>query len=468
MKTKCLSALTASAALAAASCGSGGTSAGVGAEAGVQRFAVALQGRDVGYMTVSVEPLPSGSLLVSQSTEWSMRLMGAERDVSMDSEALTDSTLNLRRMEFRLSDGSAEIEARTVRGEGYLEHTIVSAGRESTTRREFEGDYMPAFLDLAVAAMDWEEGQVRTFPAFDPSSGSVSEAEVICHGFVRADLLGDSVTAASITVRHLGMSTDMLVHDGQIIREEESGYGLLMTRVPPGQGGEVRVDADLYDLYAVSSTPLEDPRSKGTRRFALEGDIDWSRFQLDYPPVQTFDDGVVTVNAYGPDTSVAFPVDAPGLEEYLQPEPMVQSGDPDIVRLADSLTADAGDAWEAAVAIGGFVDLAVTNSPTVSLPSAVEVLESRRGDCNEHTVLYVALARAAGIPARTCAGIVYLQNAFGYHAWPMVWVGEWVSVDPTLQQDVADASHIILAMGDLEAQYVIAQAMGRLSVREVR
>ena len=454
--------------LMTASCGAGGPVERGGAEAGVQKFAVSLQGRDVGYMTVSVEPLPSGSLLVSQSTEWSMRLMGEERDVSMDSEALTDSTLNLRRMEFRLSDGSAEIEARTVRGDGYLEHTIVSAGREATTRREFQGDYMPAFLDLAVASMDWEEGQVRSFPAFDPSSGSVSEAEVTCGGSVRADLLGDSLTAASLTVRHMGMVTEMLVHDGQIIREEESGYGMLMTRVPPGQGGEVSVDADLYDLYAVSSTPIDNPRLPGTRRFALEGDIDWSRFQLNYPPLQTFEDGVVTVTSRQPDTSVAFPVDAPELAEYLAAEPMVQSDDPAIVRLADSLTAGADDAFEAATAIGEYVDLAVVNSATVSLPSAVEVLESRRGDCNEHTVLFVALARAAGIPARTCAGIVYLRRSFGYHAWPMVWVGEWVAIDPTLQQTVADATHIILAMGDLEAQYVIAQAMGRLSVREVR
>ena len=33
---------------------------------------------------------------------------------------------------------------------------------------------------------------------------------------------------------------------------------------------------------------------------------------------------------------------------------------------------------------------------TISVPSAVQVLETLAGDCNEHTVLYVALARALG------------------------------------------------------------------------
>ena len=55
---------------------------------------------------------------------------------------------------------------------------------------------------------------------------------------------------------------------------------------------------------------------------------------------------------------------------------------------------------------------------TISVPSAVQVLETLAGDCNEHTVLYVALARALGLPARTAVGLVYLRGSFFYHAWP--------------------------------------------------
>ena len=64
--------------------------------------------------------------------------------------------------------------------------------------------------------------------------------------------------------------------------------------------------------------------------------------------------------------------------------------------------------------------------PTVSIPNALEVLQARNGDCNEHTVLFNALARAAGIPAKTVVGVVYLRGAFYYHAWSEVWLGGWV------------------------------------------
>ena len=126
-------------AAAAVSCGSAGGPAPSGAERGVQKFAVTLQGRDVGYMTLQVEELPSGSLLVAQSTEWTMRLMGAQSTVSMEAEAVTDSSLDLGRMEFHMSDGSAEIRATTVRGDGNGSVVNVDADRVGLVDLRIEG-----------------------------------------------------------------------------------------------------------------------------------------------------------------------------------------------------------------------------------------------------------------------------------------------------------------------------------------
>src|SRR5205823_9582341 len=85
-----------------------------------------------------------------------------------------------------------------------------------------------------------------------------------------------------------------------------------------------------------------------------------------------------------------------------------------------------------------YVNALLEKKPTVSLPSALEVLRTRVGDCNEHTALYVAMARALGLPARIAVGLVYVRGGFYYHAWPEVYVqegrgqGRWLPVDPTL------------------------------------
>jgi len=47
---------------------------------------------------------------------------------------------------------------------------------------------------------------------------------------------------------------------------------------------------------------------------------------------------------------------------------------------------------------------------TARLSNAIEVLEHLQGDCTEHSILFIGLARAAGIPAREVAGLVYVDD----------------------------------------------------------
>ena len=442
---------------------------------GHQRFAVSLRGEDVGYMDLFIEPLGDDSLIVTQRTEWELILMGQRQTVLMEIEAVTGPDLDLGGMSFSLDNGPTRIQTRTTRQGDSLLTEIESAGRTMSLTSSLGGAaYVPAIVDVAASSMSWVEGQVRTFPTFDPTTGTVNDATVTCTGHQEVELLGDPVDAVVLEISHLGTTTTAWVRSGEIVEERESNFNMVLTRVPPDQGGESFGSRDLYDVFAVPSTRIEDPRSLGQRAFRLEGEIDWEGFELEYPPIQFANPPVVIVKAEVPSPALILSREAldqatagGALDGFLSGDPMIQSTDPSIVHVADSLVGDTDDSWEAARALASFVHDALEKTPTVSLPSAVEVLESRKGDCNEHTVLFVALARAAGIPARTCAGIVYLFDRFGYHAWPMVYVGEWVAMDPTLDQHVADATHIILATGNLEAQQVITSAMGRLSIVEL-
>jgi len=84
---------------------------------------------------------------------------------------------------------------------------------------------------------------------------------------------------------------------------------------------------------------------------------------------------------------------------------------------------------------------------------ASAVLHAGTGDCSEMSLLFVAMARSVGIPARRAVGLAgtYVDGhaAFGYHAWAEVELdGHWVQVDPTWNERVADATHITLLQGD--------------------
>jgi hypothetical protein len=82
--------------------------------------------------------------------------------------------------------------------------------------------------------------------------------------------------------------------------------------------------------------------------------------------------------------------------------------------------------------------------------TALSVLRSREGECQSHANLYTALARSQKIPTRVVTGLVYTEDAgFLYHAWAESYVGEWIAVDPTLDQVPADATHIKIISGKL-------------------
>ena len=152
----------------------------------------------------------------------------------------------------------------------------------------------------------------------------------------------------------------------------------------------------------------------------------------------------------------------------LESTPLIQSDDPRILAQARRIANGSTDPVEVSRRLTDWVYGALEKDVTLSVPSALQVLEARSGDCNEHTVLYVAMARAIGLPARTAVGLVHVDGRFYYHAWPEVWLGEdWYAVDPTLGQVPADASHLRFLIGGLARQVELVRLIGRLQLEVV-
>src|SRR5207253_10393470 len=94
-------------------------------------------------------------------------------------------------------------------------------------------------------------------------------------------------------------------------------------------------------------------------------------------------------------------------------------------------------------------------------------VRTKRDECKDHTVPFDAIARAAGIPATTAVGIVYLDAAFYYPAWSEVCLGEWISLDSVLNQFPADVTHIKFLEGEIDQQIDILQLIGNLKIQVI-
>jgi transglutaminase-like putative cysteine protease len=134
----------------------------------------------------------------------------------------------------------------------------------------------------------------------------------------------------------------------------------------------------------------------------------------------------------------------------LQPSLTVSSRNPLIHQTAEDIISDTRGTLNRVRSIFDWIQNNIEQKP-VDVFTALDVFEGRKAECQGHSLLYAAFARAAKIPTRVVNGVVYSKNhqGFLYHTWAESLVdGRWMAVDPTLRQIPADATHIKLIEGE--------------------
>ncbi len=138
------------------------------------------------------------------------------------------------------------------------------------------------------------------------------------------------------------------------------------------------------------------------------------------------------------------------LAGFLQPSLYVQSDHPGIQQQAAALRRGTADELEFALRVHQWVyDNMLPRVMPTGFRSAVEVIADMQGTCSEYTVLVMALARAAGLPARACSGLLIQDSGdLVPHLWAQVWVdNRWIDLDATLPQPGLTAAHVHTGTG---------------------
>jgi len=167
-------------------------------------------------------------------------------------------------------------------------------------------------------------------------------------------------------------------------------------------------------------------------------------------------------------------------KQALAGTPSVPTDDPAIQKLAAEIVGDAGEPRQKAERINRWVHANLKKSYQANASTATEVLANRAGDCTEHSLLFIALCRAAGVPARELSGLAYDESqvvqaarragrrggTFNWHAWAEIHDGTaWISMDPTWNEVEVDATHLVLAVGPEDFAWV--NILGKMKLRVV-
>jgi transglutaminase-like putative cysteine protease len=271
-----------------------------------------------------------------------------------------------------------------------------------------------------------------------------------------------------VRMNYLGAEyTVWITPDGEVVKEV-SPLGIVSFK----ETGEHFItndisSFDIVDKTAISSNlKIENPRGLEFLSIRIGGIESTDGLDLIDNYRQFINDGLIEVRV-GPLSDIntyEIPYTGKVLKAYTQESILIQSTNDEIVKRASVILGGEKNSLEATRKINDWVYKNLEKTPTISLPNALDVLESRKGDCNEHAALFTALARAAGIPTKLVLGLVFLDGKFYYHAWNEAFVGKWIAVDPTFGQLPADASHIKFIEGNLDRSSEILRLVGKIKL----
>jgi hypothetical protein len=427
-------------------------------------------GRKIGYARRTHMPMDTGYRF---SEHLSMRIntMGIVQPLTVRTEAELKSDRTLSSFQFDLGSNLFRFTARGKVAGKKLMIRIGAPGEEKEHIVDLQdAPYLGAGILESVEAFGLKPGEGRTLPIFDPASLGQRPVRVTLIGEDTLTIMGKSRQARKLSVDFMGMKQIAWVDQGGEVLREEGILGIVLERVTREEaltGLEGAVSADLTEIAAISSSrPIEDAPALKTLKVRLEG-LPEGPFFLDGGR-QIYRNGILTIWRESlSDLSDRSGRPAGDLSPFLKSTLFIQSDHPKIRRkLAEIITPGESDGVKAEK-IFSWVSKNLEKRPVLSVPNALETLENRIGDCNEHAVLLTAFLRAAGIPAEVEAGVVYLRGRFFYHAWNVLYLrdrGGWVTADAVLGQLPADVTHIRFVRGEADRQLDLVGLIGRLKL----
>lgn len=446
--------------------------------AGGEWFGLYLLDKKIGYTFVQVAPVPGRKDQVRSVSELVFKAQVGTRTSEryMREERVYEARPGGRLLSFSL----------TQRGDGgdqVLEGTATPKGLRVVRRRPQRADEVLELPPTAeqvenadaarVALLRKAELKTTLLDALDLKdyavTTTVQPAEERLLGGVRVRVQ----RATTVSQKDQVPITSWVAEDGRLL--ELDFAGAMQARAEPEATAK---RLDMVEVFGLTRIPLPGPLPTsaqavpGQLALVVEGLPESLQRDTYRQRHERLEQGRVrvTLSARPPQRLQPRPLQDPEGGANLAADLAVESKDKEIRSLAQQLVGSQKDAYTAARTLNSWVARNLEKDYGASADRATDVLRQRKGDCTEHSLLTVALLRAAGIPARRVDGLVYLRNSDGvpalyWHQWVEAWVGEWTQMDPTFDQPVADATH--LAFGR-EGQAQITPLFGKLRVLEVK
>ena len=426
---------------------------------------VYLGGNKVGYIHSELISRPDQGYEITEISRMSGAMMGAQQQMRLRMTVITDSTLALKSFEGSL-DASPYLTSFKGRHHDRVLHIELTAGGKTSSRVIPAPE--PIYLSQAIKPL-LEAGRLGAndslkLSGFDPISMEMQDLIVLGGEPALHILFGKQVKARKLITRMGGFESSLFIDEQGNSLAEFGPLGIVLKREEMADALAVDDGAgsvDFLDLFAIKPKgSIEDSRNIVRARYRVTG------VSVDKLIAASGRQSRVGVDAILVDATNIRRESASDFDtSATRDAPYIESRELSIKTAAAQAMAGGVNRADSLDRLSDWVFQSIAKKPSAGIPSALAVLNTKSGDCNEHSVLFTALARSVGIPTRIQLGAVYQAGRFYYHAWPASLIdGRWEEFEPTFGDRRADAARIALAHGDLSAAGELAGAIGNIEI----
>ncbi len=424
--------------------------------------------KKIGVIHRKFNSLKDGHFQTKESVTMQINTMGVLQALNLSTETDLNPDMSFSSFNFELSSSLFRFNAH---GHVNKNKLILFTGLPTSAQQKTiiplqDIPHISGNIYEAAFVSGLEKDKSRDFNIFDPSTLSLRKISVTRYADEIIPIMGKHVLTKKFCADFMGAKNcAWLAKDGEVLKETGI-LGLCMEKVSAKQAQTGIVTDGVVDFTQIASIPSNRAiiaPSKLTE-IKIKFDVIGNLPLLLQGGRQAFHRNILTITretfpdaASKSDNPIVF-------QKYLQSSPLVQSNAKEIKTQVEKIVLHTDSPQIKLQKIVQWVYRAIAKKPVLSVPNALEVLNNKAGDCNEHAVLTAALLRATGIPAQIETGLVYLNGRFYYHAWNLAYIGQWVTVDSVFNQIPADVTHIRLARGEGGEQLDLLGAIGKIKL----
>ena len=404
-------------------------------------YRISMMGAEIGKSTETWEEKknPDGSceIVLRSVSEMSLACgfdsMTIKSDTTLSADCVTFEPM---RIKGEISEGGSKVFVEGRNRNGVFETSMTKNGSRETS--SFQVKKNSAFFGMIFKKLGAEE-LLKGGKTSIISEESLAESEVS----YTASKNPDGTVSATLVFQ--GIPIKYTVSDKKVLRSEIQGGLIVYTleSLPELKNTQTAGSPDILQNTKLfnEGIAIKSPRKTQNTIFQVKN-ADFA--SIPETCFQKKGNGTLTVSS-----------DAAGCRNLpeasdTQPNIIEDSSNPEIIRASQKIVLGSPNQQEMVKRISKFVYKHISNKNyNHGNMSASEVLRTKSGDCTEHSALFAALSRAAGIPAKMVYGVVLNANGeFFFHNWNEAFAdGKWITVDSTFNLIPADSSRITLIYG---------------------